>query len=54
MTNALNNNGYEGKYIIQSFGTSELGGKLLAESKNIEADLVNYEFLLCRYGSKEE
>ena len=40
MTNALNNNGYEGKYIIQSFGTSELGGKLLAESKNIEADLV--------------
>ena len=40
MTNALNNNGYEGQYIIQSFGTSELGGKLLAEGKNIEADLV--------------
>ena len=40
MTNALNNNGYEGRYIIQSFGTSELGGKLLAEGKSIEADLV--------------
>lgn len=40
MTNALNENGYKGKYIIQSFGTSELGGKLLAEGKNIEADLV--------------
>lgn len=40
MTNALDNNGYNGKYIIQSFGTSELGGKLLAEGKNIEADLI--------------
>ena len=25
---ALDSNGYEGKYIFQSFGTSELGGKL--------------------------
>ncbi|MDD2968110.1 MAG: extracellular solute-binding protein [Clostridia bacterium] len=40
MKNALDGNGYEGKYIIQTFGTSELGGKLLAEGKNIEADLV--------------
>ncbi len=40
MTNALNKNGYKGKYIIQSFGTSELGGKLLAEGKDVEADLV--------------
>lgn len=37
---ALDNNGYQGKYIIQTFGTSELGGKLLAEGKNIEADMV--------------
>lgn len=40
MKNALDANGYEGRYIVQGFGTSELGGKLLAEGKNIEADLV--------------
>ena len=38
--NALDANGYEGKYIIQTYGTSELGGKLIAEGKNLEADLV--------------
>jgi sugar phosphate permease len=37
---ALDNNGYEEKYLLQSFGTSELGGKLVAEGKNIEADVV--------------
>ncbi len=37
MKNALDNNGFRDKYIIQSFGTSELGGKLLAEGSNIEA-----------------
>lgn len=40
MENALNNNGYEGKYVFQTFGTSELGGKLLAEGTDIEADMV--------------
>ena len=40
MKHALDSNGYEGKYIVQGFGTSELGGKLLAEGKNLEADLV--------------
>lgn len=40
MKAALDENGYEGKYLFQSFGTSELGGKLLAEGSNIEADLV--------------
>lgn len=40
MKNALDNNGYEGQYLIQSFGTSELGGKLMAEGSEIEADLV--------------
>ena len=38
--NALDHNGFEDQYILQSFGTSELGGKLLAEGNNIEADLV--------------
>lgn len=37
---ALDNNGYEGMYIFQSFGTSELGGKLFAEGSDIEADLI--------------
>ncbi|MCH4179661.1 MAG: extracellular solute-binding protein [Megasphaera sp.] len=37
---ALDKNGFEGQYVMQSFGTSELGGKLMAEGKNIEADLV--------------
>lgn len=40
MKAALDENGYEGQYIFQTFGTSELGGKLLAEGKDIEADLV--------------
>ncbi|MEK4701727.1 extracellular solute-binding protein [Solibacillus sp. FSL R7-0668] len=40
MQNTLNEKGFEGEYIIQSVGTSELGGKLLAEGKSIEADVV--------------
>lgn len=32
--------GFEGDYIVQSFGTSELGGKLMAEGENLEADIV--------------
>ena len=40
MKNTLDENGYQGKYILQSFGTSELGGKLLAEGENMEADMI--------------
>ena len=40
MTNALNAGGYAGQYVFQTFGTSELGWKLLAEGTNLEADLV--------------
>ena len=40
MENALDSNGYEGKYMFQTFGTSELGGRLLAEGADIEADMV--------------
>lgn len=36
----LDENSYQGKYILQTFGTSELGGKLLAEGTNLEADLI--------------
>lgn len=40
MKKALDGNGYEGDYVFQTFGTSELGGKMLAEGSNIEADLI--------------
>ncbi|WBW49893.1 extracellular solute-binding protein [Peptoniphilus equinus] len=40
MENALDANGYKDKYIVQVFGTSELGGKLLAEGAESEADLI--------------
>lgn len=36
----LDEAGYEGQYVFQSFGTGELGGRLLAEGDNIEADMV--------------
>ncbi|MCT1901622.1 extracellular solute-binding protein [Oceanobacillus sojae] len=40
MEAALDDAGYEGEYILQSQGTSELGGKLLAEGNQMEADIV--------------
>lgn len=40
MEKSLNNAGYKGDYVLQSFGTSELGGKLMAEGDQLEADLV--------------
>lgn len=40
MKKTLDANGYKGKYVFQSFGTSELGGKMLAEGKDIEADVI--------------
>lgn len=40
MKKTLDENGYEGKYLFQTFGTSELGGKVIAEGTNIEADLI--------------
>ncbi len=40
MEEALKGAGFDGQYLLQTFGTSELGGRLLAEGKNIEADMV--------------
>ncbi|WP_040949307.1 extracellular solute-binding protein [Gorillibacterium massiliense] len=40
METALKNAGYENKYLVKALGTSELGGKLMAEGSKIEADLV--------------
>ena len=52
--NVLDQNGYKGKYNLQSFGTSELGGKLLAEGKNIEADLVTMSTFYLTSAQKKE
>ena len=40
MKKTLDENGYEGQYIFQTFGTSELGGKVMAEGTDIEADML--------------
>ena len=40
MKKTLDDTGYEGQYVFQTFGTSELGGKLIAEGKNLEADMI--------------
>lgn len=40
MQKSLNEAGYEGKYVLKTLGTSELGGKLMAEGDKIEANLV--------------
>lgn len=40
MKAALDENGFKDEYLFQTFGTSELGGKLLAEGTNIEAGIV--------------
>lgn len=40
MKATLDANGYANQYMFQTFGTSELGGKLMAEGTAIEADLV--------------
>lgn len=38
--NTLNDNGFRGKYLIKTFGTDELGKKLLSEGTGTKADLV--------------
>lgn len=53
MKNALDNHGFEGKYIVQTFGTSELGGKLLAEGNDIEADLITMSSFYLESAQKE-
>ena len=40
MQKVLDDNGFKDQYTLQTFGTSDLGSKLLAEGTNIEADLV--------------
>lgn len=40
MQHALDEHGFEGEYLLQSIGTSELGGKLMAEKSDLEADII--------------
>ena len=40
MQKSLNEAGFADKYVMQTLGTSELGGKLMAEGDKIEANLV--------------
>ncbi len=40
MEKSLKAAGYDGKYVLKTFGTSELGGKLMAEGNKIEANLI--------------
>ncbi len=40
MKHALDAHGYENQYILQSISTSELGGKMMAEGLDIEADII--------------
>lgn len=40
MESTLNEKGFEGEYVIQAVGTSELGGKMLIEGTSLEADIV--------------
>jgi iron(III) transport system substrate-binding protein len=40
MEKSLKEAGYDGKYVLQTLGTSELGGKLIAEGDKIEANLI--------------
>ncbi len=40
MVKALDAAGFEDDYVLKSLGTSELGGKLIAEGDKIEADIV--------------
>ena len=47
MKAALDENGYKGQYILQTFGTSELGGKLLAEGEKYRSGSDYYEYFLC-------
>lgn len=40
MESTLTEKGFEGEYVIQAVGTSELGGKMLIEGTSLEADIV--------------
>jgi len=40
MKTTLDAHGFAGMYVVQELGTAELGGRLMAEGRNIEAELI--------------
>ncbi|MGL4344617.1 MAG: extracellular solute-binding protein [Cellulosilyticaceae bacterium] len=53
MEKALNRAGYEGQYILQSMGTSEIGGKMMVEGSSIEADILTMSTYYIESAQKE-
>lgn len=53
MQEALDRAGYAGQYILSSFSTSELGGKIMAEGKNTEADIITASTYYLESAQKE-
>ncbi|WP_436854292.1 extracellular solute-binding protein [Staphylococcus caeli] len=53
MEQSLDNHGYKGEYIIQPQSTAELGGKMMAEGTNIEADIVTQATYYLESAQKE-
>lgn len=50
----LDGHGFEGEYTVKSFGTTDLGGKMLAEGKNIQADLMTMSSYYIDSAQKKE
>lgn len=53
METALDHHGYKGQYIVQPQSTSELGGKIMAEGKSIDADIVTQASYYLESAQKE-
>lgn len=53
MKAALDEAGYEKQYVLQSLGTSEIGGKLMVEGDKIEADILTMSSYFVESAQKE-
>lgn len=53
MKAALDVAGYEKQYVLQSLGTSEIGGKLMVEGDKIEADILTMSSYFVESAQKE-
>lgn len=53
MKKALDHHGFKGEYIVQPQSTAELGGKMMAEGKNIEADVITQATYYLESAQKE-
>lgn len=53
MKKSLDRHGFKGEYIVQPQSTAELGGKMMAEGKNIEADIITQATYYLESAQKE-